>query len=89
MAVELEKTRRSYGTGSLIVRTDSNGRKTWHGKRRVNGRQVMRALGSSLFNYAVDREWIAKNPARGVTLPENPDDVDELRFLEVHDVHDL
>jgi hypothetical protein len=37
--------RRSYGTGSLIVRTDGNGRETWHGKWRANGRQVMRRIG--------------------------------------------
>jgi integrase len=38
-------SRRSYGTGSLIVRTDANGRETWHGKWRSNGRQVMRRVG--------------------------------------------
>ena len=37
--------RRSYGTGSLFVRTDSAGRETWHGKWRTNGRQVMRRVG--------------------------------------------
>ena len=37
--------RRSYGTGSLIVRRDANGRETWHGKWRTNGRQVMRRVG--------------------------------------------
>jgi len=38
--------RRSYGTGSLIVRRDGNGRDTWHGKWRVNGRQVKRRIGA-------------------------------------------
>jgi hypothetical protein len=37
--------RRSYGTGSLIVRKDGNGRETWHGKWRANGRQIMRRIG--------------------------------------------
>ncbi len=37
--------RRSYGTGSLIVRVDGNGRETWHGKWRAHGRQVMRRVG--------------------------------------------
>jgi len=44
---------------------------------------------AGLLNYAVDREWLVRSPARGVTLPEDPDDVDELRFLEVIEVHDL
>lgn len=43
--VETTKARRSYGTGSLMVRTDSAGRETWHGKWRTNGRQVMRRVG--------------------------------------------
>jgi hypothetical protein len=38
-------SRRSYGTGSLIVRTDSTGRETWYGKWRSHGRQVMRRVG--------------------------------------------
>src|SRR3954447_11218495 len=37
--------RRSYGTGSLIVRADANGVETWHGKWRANGRQIMRRIG--------------------------------------------
>ncbi len=44
---------------------------------------------ATLLNYAVERDWLARSPARGVTLPEDPDDVDELRFLEVVEVHDL
>jgi hypothetical protein len=38
-------TRRSYGTGSLIVREDGNGHAAWHGKWRTGGRQVMRRIG--------------------------------------------
>ncbi len=34
--------RRSYGTGSLDVRTDSAGRETWYGKWHANGRRVKR-----------------------------------------------
>jgi integrase len=37
--------RRSYGTGSLIIRADANGRETWHAKWRANGRQVKRRIG--------------------------------------------
>jgi integrase len=38
-------SRRSYGTGSIIVRRDANGRETWFGLWRVNGRRVKRKLG--------------------------------------------
>ena len=41
-------TRRSYGTGSLYVRTDRQGRGTWYGHWRANGRQVKFARGSNL-----------------------------------------
>lgn len=37
--------RRSYGAGSLTVRTDARGREVWIGRVRVGGRQVKRALG--------------------------------------------
>lgn len=37
--------RRSYGTGSLIVRADSAGRETWYGKWYANGRRVKRVIG--------------------------------------------
>jgi integrase len=37
--------RRSYGTGSLDVRTDSAGRETWYGKWHANGRRVKRKIG--------------------------------------------
>ena len=37
--------RRSYGTGSLYVRTDATGRETWYGQWRANGRQVKRRIG--------------------------------------------
>ena len=35
-----DMARRSYGTGSLIVRTDSTGRESWHAKVRIGKRQV-------------------------------------------------
>jgi integrase len=41
----MAETRRSYGTGSLIIRRDRGGRNTWYGKWRANGRQVMRRIG--------------------------------------------
>jgi integrase len=37
---------RPYGSGSLLIRIDSAGRETWHGKWRANGRQVMRKVGA-------------------------------------------
>jgi integrase len=37
--------RRSYGTGSLLVRKDANGRETYYGKWRANGQQIMRRIG--------------------------------------------
>jgi integrase len=38
-------SRRSYGTGSLYVRTDNAGRETWYGHWRANGRQIKRRIG--------------------------------------------
>lgn len=37
--------RRSYGTGSLLVITDSANRASWYGKWRVGGRQIKRRIG--------------------------------------------
>ena len=37
--------RRSYGTGSLTTRTDSNGVETWYGSWRRNGRKINRRIG--------------------------------------------
>jgi integrase len=37
--------RRSYGTGSLTVREDSNGRETWYGRWRVGDRKLNRRIG--------------------------------------------
>jgi integrase len=37
--------RRSYGSGSLYIRADRQGRETWYGKWRSNGRQVKRRIG--------------------------------------------
>jgi integrase len=38
-------TKRSYGSGSLLVREDKRGRETWYAKVRIGGRQAKRALG--------------------------------------------
>jgi len=38
-------SRRSYGSASLLVRADRNGRQSWYGKWRHDGRQVKRRLG--------------------------------------------
>lgn len=37
--------KRSYGSGSLYVRTDAAGAEVWYGKWRRNGRQVKRRIG--------------------------------------------
>ena len=37
--------RRSYGSGSLQIRSDHNGRETYYGSWRVGGRRVKRRLG--------------------------------------------
>jgi integrase len=37
--------RRSYGTGSLYIRRDGNGRETWYGRWRVGDRRVNRRVG--------------------------------------------
>lgn len=37
--------RRSYGTGSLGVRADAAGRRTWYGRWRSSGRPIKRAIG--------------------------------------------
>jgi integrase len=37
--------RRSYGTGSLYVRTDKNGRETWYGHWRTDRAQLKRRIG--------------------------------------------
>src|SRR3954454_5283523 len=38
-------SRRSYGTGSLFVRTDARGRETWYGQWRVGARLIKRRIG--------------------------------------------
>src|SRR5262245_14317368 len=40
------RARRRAGTGSLLIRTDRSGRRTYYGKFRVGERQVKRRLGS-------------------------------------------
>src|SRR4051812_27722631 len=41
---------RTRGTGSLLSRSDRSGSKSWYGKWRLNGRQVMRRLGPMRMN---------------------------------------
>jgi integrase len=50
----MAERRRSYGSGSLIVRRDSGGRDTWYGKWWANGRQVMRRIGPRRGGSAKD-----------------------------------
>jgi integrase len=38
--------RRSYGTGSLTLRTDSSGRESWYGLWMAGGRRMKRRLGA-------------------------------------------
>lgn len=38
-------TRRSYGTGTLYVRTDGRGRETWYGRWYSGGERIKRAIG--------------------------------------------
>jgi len=45
MQAEANKTRRSYGTGSLYTRKDSAGRETWYGRWWAVGSPTRRALG--------------------------------------------
>lgn len=45
MRTERSIQRRSYGTGSLYIHRDGNGRETWYGRWRVGGRQVNRRVG--------------------------------------------
>jgi integrase len=42
---DTDGNRRSYGTGSLIVRQDKAGRETWYGQWRVGAKLVKRRLG--------------------------------------------
>jgi integrase len=37
--------RRSYGSGSLFVRSDATGRESWYGRWYTNGRQLQRRIG--------------------------------------------
>jgi hypothetical protein len=46
--------RRSYGTGSIIVRTDRAAREVFYGKWRANGRQIMRRIGPKRGGEAKD-----------------------------------
>lgn len=70
--------RRSYGTGSLYERTDSNGLVSWYGQWHANGRRVKRRIGvkraegsrSGLTRAQAEarlRELIAETPTSGPT----------------------
>ena len=54
-------TRRSYGTGSLYVRKDKNGRETWYGHWRAHGRQHKRRIGPKRADGT--REGLTKSDA--------------------------
>lgn len=45
VSTDHSKVRRSYGTGSLYVRTDTAGREAWYGHWRTDGRQLKRRIG--------------------------------------------
>src|SRR6195952_2035599 len=55
--------RRSYGTGQLFVRADSNGRETWYGSWRVGGRRVKRRVG--LKRRASTSDGLTRTQAEG------------------------
>ena len=54
-------SRRSYGTGSLYVRTDRNGRESWYAYWRTNGRAAKRRIG--LRRTAGSREGLTRAQA--------------------------
>jgi integrase len=47
-------SRRSYGTGSLFVRTDRAGRESWYAQWRLDGRLVKRKVGPKRSTGAAD-----------------------------------
>jgi integrase len=53
--------RRSYGTGSLYVRTDAAGREAWYDHWRSNGRQVKRKVGAKRAEG--DRDGLTRRQA--------------------------
>ncbi len=53
--------KRSYGTGSLYVRTDRAGREAWYGHWRTNGRQIKRKVGSKRSEG--DRDGLTRRQA--------------------------
>jgi integrase len=53
--------KRSYGTGSLYVRTDAAGREAWYGHWRTNGRQIKRKVGSKRSEG--DRDGLTRRQA--------------------------
>jgi integrase len=53
--------RRSYGTGSLYVRTDRHGRDTWYGYWRTSSREVRRRVG--LRRIAGSRDGLTRSQA--------------------------
>ncbi len=53
--------RRSYGTGSLLIRRDAAGRESWYGQWRANGRVVKRRLGPT--RGAGERDGLTKRQA--------------------------
>jgi hypothetical protein len=55
--------RRSYGSGSLVVRADANGAETWYGLWRTGTRRVKRALGPK--RTAGSRDGLTRKQAEG------------------------
>lgn len=53
--------RRSYGTGSLYVRADANGRESWYGRWWVGGKRVKRKIGQK--RRAGSREGLTRSQA--------------------------
>lgn len=45
LGTTMANSRRSYGTGSLYVRKDGNGRESWYGRWRVGDQRLRRLIG--------------------------------------------
>jgi hypothetical protein len=55
--------RRSYGTGSLYVRTDARGRESWYGKWYIGFRRTQRRIGPK--RKPSTRDGLTPRPSRG------------------------
>jgi integrase len=73
MQAQRNTGRRSYGTGSLYIHEDGNGRETWYGRWRVGDRRVNRRVGPK-------RE---KGSSDGLTRPQAERELRKLMETEI------